>query len=264
MKLVCENLNDILKPKELSLQRKLEWACSELDIYAVQQALEEGAEITYKIYNYLSADRWYNKKKVFLYKLMTKFFPEYAKEKDVPKILLKQSLDEDSFKLFKEALEKGAKLNISIFKEIKDKAKYDNDYKKWVDFIIKGKKEFFNPKSLKMIEDRYLNLSPELPARSYPKGYMQYRALKLINDQRIDKRSDIIKLLYELRYGPNTYNPTDNSGYWSTSYPKIIKQFYNVLPSGRFQLRREGRAKLAALHNKFTNMNDERLENPYV
>lgn len=159
-------------------------------------------------------------------------------------------------KSLEKAFEDGAKLSYGLLRKI---------YTGWSYDLVNFLKNYKNIDSILIPKDaekiKYvLNIKP-MSYKKYPRFYKQYRVLKHINDNIITKRYQLIKLIYELGYGPNSYNPLEDTGYWSTNYHQTIGQYYAPVIKGRkFILNSVGRKKLNILHNKFK---DQDLD-PYV
>lgn len=187
-----------------------------------------------------------------------KLVRESIKDILVPKKLTqKQKLAWAIFKgdieLLKKAFEDGAKLSYGLLRKISS----------WHNALIYllGLEDIDSvlvPKDAEKI--KYILNIKTMPHKNYPRSYKQYRVLKYVNDNIVTQRQQIIKLIYELGYGPNSFNLLRHSGYWSTSYYQIVGQYYGKVNGGRFVLNRAGREKLNILHNKFK---DQDID-PYV
>jgi len=101
---------------------------------------------------------------------------------------------------------------------------------------------------------RFLGVSESEGVRNYPRGYKIYRILKRAAEEGYDSHSDITRFIYELSYGPNTFNPLVNSSYWSTNFAKMIHPNVRKGSDGIFRITPVGEIKLKTLKRKFGNM----------
>jgi len=194
MKFVPESINeavsDVLKPKDLSPQETLQYACTHDDLESFKRALRNGAKFTYSIYRKMETNWRYNSPSI----------KEYLQS------------------------------NPQIIEEIAA------------------------PKDLEKLKS-FFSITPESQHQSYPRGYKQYRVLKYVDDGLATKRMDLIKLIYELGYGPNTFNPLKNASYWSTNYMNVIGQYLKNVPKGQpLELNNAGKNKLREIQDNFKDL----------
>jgi len=169
-----------------------------------------------------------------------------------PQKLLIYAVIKDDLWLFKKAIDDGAKISTRIFKEIRIDI---SNYLKRNKHIIKNIAE--NEKVIKIIE-KVLNLdtvASKSEYRKFPKGFKQYYALKYVNEHKVKTRTEIIKVIFEMGYGKNTFNPQKNASWWSTSYYVMIGQYLNKDQNNNFILNNIGKEKLRVLHKKFKDLN---------
>ena len=91
-----------------------------------------------------------------------------------------------------------------------------------------------------------------LPYKGYPRGYKQYRVLKFIAESPGKViRKDVTRLIFELSYGPGSFNPWENSGYWSANFGTTVWPYV----SDNYVINKTGLKKLEELHDKFKDQN---------
>ena len=118
---------------------------------------------------------------------------------------------------------------------------------------INNLEEIFHPRDHKKLErvKMILNLNKSEGNRTYPMGYRTYKILKFIDDGHVSKRQDIIKFIYELNYGKNTWNPLTDGSYYSDSFKPIYRLVdqLSTHKGGVWKLNVDGLAKLKHYEN---------------
>jgi len=87
----------------------------------------------------------------------------------------------------------------------------------------------------------------KLPNKTYPRGYKQYRLLKYITTHNVTTRLELTKLVYELGYGPNSFNSIIHSGTSSTGWKQTYSKYYD----SDYNLNIDGVEKLKQLSKRF-------------
>ena len=168
---------------------------------------------------------------------------------------LKLSLYLCDIDLFKSAIKDGAKLRTlnGIFKfqwnfekERKQLLNYlrDLDHKDELKHIV-------YPGYLERIDDILYLETPRESAKGYPPGYKMYRVLKYIDENNITLRAHLQKLAYELSYGPNTFHPIKNKGYWGDAFAYVINNRVFKDTHGIYRLNYAGIRALERLKKQF-------------
>ena len=162
----------------------------------------------------------------------------------------------DLYTFFK-TIDKGAKITYSLLRKIMN---FYSDSKSalFIDYLKNNEdlKKISAPEDFEKI-NAVLNLNKPGKLRSYPPLYKPYRVLKYVDEQYkkktpIKRRLDLVKLIYELGYGPNTYNElSDDTAYWSHSYTDSIGQYLSKDEKGGFYLNDKGKMYLKELTKKF-------------
>jgi hypothetical protein len=246
MKFVNESLEDILKPKELDMGQKIAWALKSAN---TKQALRVFREATAQGIKIPAKD-------LLELGMRTKNLVIFREAVDRLTTNPHRKLDLAAkfgfLPFFREIIDKGGRVSFNLLKKLTNDYEYQHseeilDYvKNNIDVVAKE-------------EDRqkihYALGASDQEYRSYPKGYKQYRVLKYINEHPVTRRLDLIKFIYEMGYGPGSFNEIRSSSYWSNGFNQIIGQYYDVNDDGIFVLNREGVSKLRELESKFAGQN---------
>jgi hypothetical protein len=119
--------------------------------------------------------------------------------------------------------------------------------------FIKNNPQYWNQKDIEKISN-VVNLSATGSRKSYPAGYKIYRILKYVNENVVSTRQQIVKLIFELNYGPNTFNPNKHSSYWPANFPSQVYPYIGKDENNVFKLNNAGLQKLQTLEQKFKNI----------
>jgi len=243
MKFVCESIEDILKPKDLDIEQKWLWAfkhakdtTSALRIY--KQAKQAGIKLPAK------------ELLEFAHRIKSlDLFKEAANRLTTnPDKKLSLAAQYGDVKYFDEIIKEGGRVSFALLKKLTNDYHY-NRATNILQYVSQHIDEVSKKEDLEKIHDALDAKDQEY--KSYPKGYKQYRVLKYINDNKITRRLDLIKLIYELGYGSGSFNEIKSASYWSANYRQIIGQYYDVGDDGVFELNENGRDKLQELEAKF-------------
>jgi len=167
-----------------------------------------------------------------------------------------------NFNEFKDAIDNDVKLKIGMINSLYQK---DNDF-----HFLKGNKyqkeeikdylrdridkleDIIHPRDIKKIDKIKIYLGTKISKghREYPRGYKIYRILKYVDENTITSAKQLVKLIYDLSYGKDTFNPLMNSGYWSDGLSAIV--YPNMDKIGdKFVLNSKGKSKLQKYDSKF-------------
>jgi len=261
--LVRESLDDILKPKELSPALEKRWKQEELknaakdgDVARFLRGINAGLKISYPLFRKMITDWDYRRNAADI--LSSVDWSDFE-QIHLDKIKIEIAVFNKSLENFKDAIESGSKISYKVLRLILDEYRHRDEFLNYIQTLDLDK--VTEPKDRKKIKDIF-NLDSPQEHRSYPRAYKQYRVLKYIKERKVTQRQQLIKLIYELGYGPNTFHPINDRGYWSANYHNVIGRYYDKV-DGKFVLNDEGKEKLKELHKKFKNMEDERLKDPF-
>jgi hypothetical protein len=128
---------------------------------------------------------------------------------------------------------------------------------------IDNLEDYIHPRDHKKIDKikNLLSAKKSLDGKFYPTGYKLYRVLKYINENEVNSSRQIAKLVYELSYGKDTFNPILNGSYWSDSMEGVKSHTYTD-DDGNWVLTDTAKLKLRKLEIKFKPQEAEL--NPYV
>jgi len=263
--LVRESLDDILKPKELSpalekrwKQEELKNAAKEGDVERFFRGIDAGLKISYPLFRKMITDWAYRRGTgdIFTSGLGWDIF----EQTHLDKIKIEMAAFNEDLSAFEDAIESGSKISYKVLRLILDSYKSKDEFLNYIKTLDLDK--VTEPKDRKKIKGIF-NLDSTQEHRSYPRAYKQYRVLKYIKEKKVTQRQQLIKLIFELGYGPNTFHPISDRGYWSANYMNVIGKYYDKDEDGRFVLNNDGKEKYRELHKKFKNMEDERLKDPF-
>lgn len=243
MKFVYESIEDILKPKDLDLAQKWLWTFkhSTSDQHAMkiyQEAKKQGVKLPAKeLLEFAHRIKSLSLFKEGVDRLTTN-----------PDKKLNLAAQYGDLNYFKEIIKQGGRVSFALVKKLSNDYHY-NRAKDILEYVKQNIDSIVKEEDLEKVHDALD--AKDQPYKSYPKGYKQYRVLKYINDNKVNRRLELIKLIYEMGYGPGSFNEIRSASYWSASFRQIIGQYYNVGDDGFFELNDAGRDKLRELSAKF-------------
>jgi len=244
MKFVCESIEDILKPKDLDIEQKWLWAfkhakdtTSALRIY--KQAKQAGIKLPAK--ELLEFAHRINNLQLY-----REAVDRLTTNPDKKLSLAAQFGDLD---YFIDILNQGGRVSFNLLRKLNGDYHYYRSTGTIYPYVAENLDSVMKEEDLQKAHDALDAKDQEY--KSYPKGYKQYRVLKYINDNKVTRRLELIKLIYELGYGPGSFNEIKSASYWSANYRQIIGQYYDVGDDGVFELNEDGRDKLQELEAKF-------------
>jgi len=244
MNFVCESLEDILKPKDLDLEQKWLWTFKHststqhaMKIY--QEAKKQGIKLPAK--------------ELLEFAHRTNNLPLFKEAVDRlttnPDKKLNLAAQYGDLNYFKEIVDQGGRASFNLLKKLTGDYHYSRSTKTIYPYVVDNLDYIMKKEDLQKAQDAVYAI--DQPYKSYPKGYKQYRVLKYINDNKVTRRLELIKLIYEMGYGPGSFNEIKSASYWSASFRQIIGQYYDADENGVFKLNDSGLDKLHELEAKF-------------
>ena len=171
------------------------------------------------------------------------------------------------FNLFLKCIKSGMKVKIGLINSLFQKPWLYRDFYsskgqeqiiKYLQDNINNLEEIIHPRDHKKIDKikTFLEAKISKGTRDYPRGYKIYRLLKFIDENKVVSRKEIVKFLFDISHGEDTFNPLTDSSYWSDNFRTIV---YPNLSSrstvdDTFVLNSHGKAKLQKLDNRFKGM----------
>ena len=122
---------------------------------------------------------------------------------------------------------------------------------------IDNLEELVHPSNYKKIDKikMFLGVKISTERKEYSMGYKTYRLLKFVNDTNPSTTRELSKFIYELTYGPGTFNPLTNGSYWCDGLTAALGGKTQPKQDGKMFLNGIGLNKLAVLEKKFGPMN---------
>jgi hypothetical protein len=179
-----------------------------------------------------------------------------------PEEELRIAVNTGNLNKFKKIVESGAKVKIGLINEL---FKHDYEYGKLKQYGQEEKikqylrdsdlEQIIANKDLKKIDKikSYLGATKSVD-RQYPHGYKIYRALKFVDKTHPKGAKEILKFIFNLGHGNNSYNPILHGSHWMDGYKALIRPVCDISPDGTHTLSGLGVAKLARLEKKFGTM----------
>jgi len=166
-----------------------------------------------------------------------------------------------NFDDFKKLVNAGVPLKIgminSVFKkEWSYKTEAKREYEKIRKFLIDNidrLEDIVHPRDSKKLDriKSILLTKKSGNARSYPQGYRIYRILKFVNENKPDTRQKIVKFIFELNYGKDSFNPLLHGSYYSDGFRNMICPYLHGDIFG-FKLNNDGKQRLEHYEKKFS------------
>ena len=115
--------------------------------------------------------------------------------------------------------------------------------------------KYINPPALKIIKVSILSEENKMPQKTYLKGYKQWRTLKYIkaSGEKGRTRTEVVKFLFDISNGKDSYNPISDRGYWSTNIWNIIFSWCDQ-EGRKYTISEAGKEKIKLLDKKFKNL----------